>query len=91
MPGLVNHLLANLLQAAFLILLSPLVSGVLARIEEMMQGKHGPSIFQPYRDIAKLFTKEELVSEDSSWVFRFAPLIQFVMPVFVVLLVPALT
>ncbi len=91
MPGLIPHLLANLLQVAFLVLLSPLVSGVLARLEEMLQGKHGPSIFQTYRDIAKLFAKEELISEDASWVFRFAPLIQFVMPIFVVLLVPALT
>jgi len=91
MPPLVGHLLANLLQVVFLLLFAPLVSGVLARIEEMLQGKHGPSIFQPYRDIAKLFAKEEVIPEDSSWVFRFAPLIQFVMPVFVVLLVPALT
>ena len=91
MPDLVPHLLANLLQAAFLVFLSPLVSGVLARIEEMLQGKHGPSILQNYRDIAKLFSKEELISDDSSWVFRFAPRIQFVMPIFVVLLVPALT
>jgi len=86
-----RHLFANFLQATFLVLCSPLVTGVLARIEEMVQGKHGPSIFQTYRDIAKLFAKEELISEDASWVFRFAPLIQFVMPVFVVLLVPALT
>jgi len=88
---LVRHLLINLLQAAFLVVFAPLVSGVLARVEEMVQGKHGPSIFQTYRDIAKLFAKQELIPEDSSWVFRFAPRIQFVMPIFVVLLVPALT
>ena len=87
----VAHIVANLLQVGFLLVFAPLVSGVLARIEEMLQGKHGPSIFQTYRDIVKLFNKEELVSEDASWVFRFAPFIQFVMPIFVVSLVPALT
>jgi len=88
---LVQHLIANLVQVAFLVVFAPLVSGVLARIEEMIQGKHGPSILQPYRDIAKFFAKDEVVSEEASWVFRFAPFIAFVMPVFVVLLIPALT
>lgn len=70
---------------------APLLAGVLARLEEIIQGKREPSIFQPSRDIWKLFGKEEAVSEESSWVFRFAPFIQFVMPIFVVLLIPALT
>ena len=91
MSPLVHYLVANLLQIAFLLVFAPLLGGVLARLEEIIQGKHGPSIFQPYRDIWKLFGKDEVVSEESTWLFRFAPLIQFVMPVFVVILIPALT
>lgn len=91
MSPVATHLLINLVQVAFLLLFAPLLEGVLKRIEEIIQGKHGPSIFQPYRDIWKLFGKDEVVSEETTWVFRFAPLINFVMPVFVVLLIPALT
>ena len=91
MSPLVLHLVINLIQITFVLVLAPLVEGVLERMEEIIQGKHGPSIFQPYRDIWKLFGKDEIVSEESTWVFRFAPLIQFSMPMFVVMLIPALT
>ncbi|MGH8128438.1 MAG: NADH-quinone oxidoreductase subunit H, partial [Gammaproteobacteria bacterium] len=91
MSPIARHLVINLIQVAFLLVFAPLLAGVLARLEEIIQGKHGPSIFQPYRDIWKLFGKDEVVSEESSWVFRFAPIIAFVMPMFVVLLIPALT
>jgi formate hydrogenlyase subunit 4 len=86
-----RYLVINLIQVAFLLACAPLLQGVLARLEEIIQGKRGPSILQPYRDIWKLFGKDEVVSENSTWVFRFAPYLQFVMPIFVVLLIPALT
>jgi formate hydrogenlyase subunit 4 len=88
---LARPLIINLIQIAFLLAFAPLLEGVLARFEEIIQGKRGPSIFQPYRDIRKLFGKDELVSDESTWLFRFAPLIQFAMPIFVVMLIPALT
>ncbi len=91
MSPIVRYLVINLIQIAFLLVFAPLIEGVLERFEEIIQGKHGPSIFQPYRDIWKLFGKDEVVSEESTWLFRFAPLIQFVMPIFVVTLIPALT
>jgi formate hydrogenlyase subunit 4 len=70
---------------------APLVSGVLSRLKEIVQSKRGPSIFQPYRDLWKLFHKDEIVSEDSSWIFRFTPYVAFVTPIFVTLLIPVLT
>jgi formate hydrogenlyase subunit 4 len=89
--AIVHYLLINLVQIAFLLVFAPLLEGVLARLEEIVQGKRGPSVFQPYRDIFKLFGKDEVVSEEATWVFRFAPIINFTMPIFVVLLIPALT
>lgn len=91
MPASIANLLANVAQFVFLLTLAPLAEGILITLEERLQGKHGPSIFQVYRDIGKLFAKEERVSVRSTWLFRFAPVIAFVMPLFVVLLVPALT
>lgn len=91
MSPLARYLVINLIQIGFLLVFAPLLHGVLARIEEIIQGKHGPSILQPYYDIWKLFGKDEVVSDESSWVFRFAPLIEFAMPMFVVMLIPALT
>jgi formate hydrogenlyase subunit 4 len=81
----------NIMQVLVVIAFSPLIKGVLDRLKEVVQSKKGPSIFQPYRDIWKLFHKDEIVSEESSWVFRFTPYIVFVAPIFVTLLIPVLT
>lgn len=70
---------------------SPLIKGIIDRLKELIQSKRGPSIFQPYRDIWKLFHKDEVISEESSWIFRFTPYIVFVSPIFVTLLIPVLT
>jgi len=86
-----NRILFNLFQVAVVLAFSPLVSGVLSRLKEIVQSKRGPSIFQPYRDLRKLFHKDEIVSEESSWIFRFTPYIVFVAPIFVTLLIPVLT
>jgi len=70
---------------------SPLIMGILNRLKENIQSKRGPSIFQPYRDIRKLFHKDEVISEQSSWIFRATPYLVFVTPIFVALLIPVLT
>jgi formate hydrogenlyase subunit 4 len=88
---MLNRVLFNLLQVAVVMGFAPLASGVLSRLKEMVQSKRGPSILQPYRDIRKLFHKDEVISEQSSWIFRFTPYLAFVTPIFVTLLIPVLT
>lgn len=86
-----NRILFDLFQIIVVLAFAPLSSGVLSRLKEMVQSKRGPSIVQPYWDLWMLFHKDEIVSEESSWIFRFAPYIVFVTPIFVVLLIPVLT
>lgn len=81
----------NLLQVLVVMAFSPLLAGTTTRLKEIVQSKRGPSIFQPYRDIWKLFHKDEVISDRSSWIFRFTPYIVFVTPIFVTLLIPVLT
>jgi formate hydrogenlyase subunit 4 len=88
---MLNRILFNLIQVAVVIVFAPLVAGALSRLKEMVQSKRGPSIVQPYRDIWKLFHKDEVISEQSSWIFRFTPYLAFVTPIFVTLLIPVLT
>jgi len=85
------HMLFNVIQALTVLLLSPLVKGVLDRWKERVQSRRGPTIWQPYRDLWKLFQKDEVVSDQSSWIFRATPYVVFTMPLFVTLLIPALT
>lgn len=88
---MVDLIVFNVIQVLVVMAFAPLVKGVLSRLKENVQSKRGPSIFQPYRDIWKLFHKDEVVSEQSSWIFRFTPYIVFVTPIFVALLIPVLT
>ncbi len=85
------RILCNALQAIVALALSPLIGGVLSRLKEIVQSKRGPSVLQPYRDLWKLFHKDEVVSDQSSWIFRATPYVVFVTPLFVVLLIPVLT
>lgn len=86
-----KYLLFNILQVLTVLVFSPLVMGVLNRLKEIIQSKHGPGILQPYRDLWKLFSKDEVVSEESTWIFRATPYVAFVTPLFVTLLIPVLT
>jgi len=81
----------NMIQLLFVIGFAPLYSGVLSRFKENIQSKRGPNIFQPYRDLWKLFHKDEVVSEEATWIFRVTPYLVFVIPLFVTALIPVLT
>ncbi len=79
------------IQILFILLLSPLIKGILNRWKEFIQGKQGPSIFQVYRDLRKLFHKERLVPTDAGPAYLVAPYIYFAAPLIVALLIPVLT
>jgi formate hydrogenlyase subunit 4 len=81
----------NLLQILFVFAFAPLYAGVLSRLKEIVQSKRGPSVFQPYRDLWKLFHKDEVLSSETTWIFRVAPYLVFVTPLFVTVLIPVLT
>jgi formate hydrogenlyase subunit 4 len=70
---------------------APLVSGVISHVEGRLQGRRGPRILQPYYDLAKLFRKETVVTEESSWVFLAGPVVAFSCYLIVPLLIPVLT
>ncbi|MFT3976168.1 MAG: NADH-quinone oxidoreductase subunit H, partial [Sphingomonas bacterium] len=71
--------------------LSPLLQGVIHTFEEKVQRSTGPSIFQPYRDLAKLFRKEIVVPDTASWIFWAAPVVAFTCMLTVPILIPVLT
>jgi len=79
------------LQVAVVLLLSPVLSGAIARGEARLQGRRGPRVLQPYYDIIKLFGKETLAPEGASWFFLAAPVVAFTSFLMVPLLIPVLT
>jgi formate hydrogenlyase subunit 4 len=88
---MLERILYNIIQVLTVMIFAPLIKGILNKLKENVQSKTGQSILQPYRDIWKLFHKDEVISENSSWIFRVTPYIVFITPIFVTLLIPVLT
>lgn len=65
------------IQLLFVPAFSPLAVGVIRKIKAKLQNRQGASVFQPYRDLRKLLHKDEIISKDASWIFRYAPFIIF--------------
>jgi formate hydrogenlyase subunit 4 len=83
--------LLQLIQGAVVLLFAPLYAGVLSRAEAIVQSKRGPSVLQPYRDLAKLLRKGSAISDQASWVFRGAPFLAFACYLTVAAIVPIIT
>jgi len=80
----------ELLQLFIVALGSPLLVGIIRKVKARLQGRRGASVFQPYFDIRKLFSKETVVSENTSWIFRFTPYLLATTMLLSSLIVPAL-
>ncbi len=81
----------NLLQAATVLLLAPLIAGIAARWKAWTESRRGPSILQPYFDLRKYLRKETLVPQGSSRVFVVAPFLAFGAYLLISMVVPIIT
>ncbi len=73
----IHPFLIEILQIAILLFIAPLFAGWVKRVKCWFQGRTSPSLFQPYRDILKLFSKDVTLAENASWIFRFTPYLIF--------------
>ena len=78
----------GIFQTVALIAISPLIAGVMGKVKAGSQKRIGSSIFQPYYDLLKLMRKEEVISDQSSWIFRVTPWIVFVATATAALFIP---
>lgn len=70
-------LLTQAVQMVVVLLLSPLLTGVVRKLRARLLRRRGATIFQPYRDLARLMRKEVVVAHNASWLFRVAPYLIF--------------
>ena len=75
--------------AAFAIFFGLLFKGVDRKLSAHMQGRIGPPIRQPFRDVVKLFSKENIVPDNAiPWVFHLAPLVGLVATISILAYLP---
>jgi len=62
------------LQLLIVIGLSPLLIGLMRQIRALLEGRAGPGVTQPWRDLRKLMRKQRTSPRGTSEVFKVAPL-----------------
>lgn len=67
----------EILQFLVLLGVAPAFAGWVKMLKCWTQGRSAPGLLQPYRDILKLFSKDIVLAENASWIFRFTPYIVF--------------
>jgi len=71
-----------------IILVSLFFSGIINRVKSITAGRKGPGILQPLKDILKLFRKETVYSNCTSFVFRIAPSVYLASILMAVMVIP---
>jgi len=75
--GMTSALAAQFGQMLLVLALAPALTGVTRKMKARLQRRIGPPIFQPYRDLRRLFNKDVVLADNSSWLFRVAPYLIF--------------
>jgi formate hydrogenlyase subunit 4 len=89
--AVMRDVLLQIGQVLTVVVLCPLLQGVILQWEERIQRSQGPGIFQPYRDLWKLFHKQLVVPDTASFIYWIAPIGAFTCMLTVPILIPVLT
>ena len=80
-----------IVQIMVIILVAPFVNGIINKVKAFSQKRKGAPLFQMYFDLYKLFNKQTVISDVSSWIFKVTPYIVLATAVVAALLVPVTT
>ena len=89
-----SEILSYLLEGVQILLLlsaAPVFTGWVRTVRCWAQGRTTAGIFQPYRDLMKLFHKDIVLAENASWIFRFTPYLVFGAAVLAGAIIPILS
>jgi formate hydrogenlyase subunit 4 len=79
----------QLLHAALMVATAPTLLGVIRCVQARLVGRAGPTVLQPWRDLARLLRKQPVIAESASEVFAIAPLLSAAAVAIVAFLVPS--
>ncbi len=66
-----------MLSLLLILIASLFFTGIIIRTKSITAGRKGPGIFQPLKDVVRLFKKGAVYSETTSFVFKLAPVVYF--------------
>jgi formate hydrogenlyase subunit 4 len=77
-----------MLSFILILIASLFFTGIIIRTKSISSGRKGPGIFQPIKDVVRLFKKGSVYSETTSFVFQIAPVIYFASVLMAAMAVP---
>src|SRR5665811_1028709 len=77
-----------MLSLLLIIIASLFFTGIIIRTKSISSGRKGPGIFQPIKDVVRLFKKGAVFSETTTIIFQIAPSIYFASVVMAILVIP---
>lgn len=80
--------LAGAAQIGAVLLGAPLVVGLLRQVRARSEGRCGPGVLQPWRDLRKQLRKQQITPEDTTVVFTAAPVVLAASSVLIAAIVP---
>lgn len=75
-------------QTLLFIALAPLLAGWLKFVKCRLQNRKAPPLWQPYRNLRKLWLKQPIIPTPASWIFSVAPYVIFAATVLTAAIVP---
>jgi formate hydrogenlyase subunit 4 len=87
-PQTVSAIGLGAIQIALTLAVAPLLLGITKRVKARLQYRRGPSVLQPYRDLAKWWSKESVESDTATGLTAVAPVIVLAATIVATLLVP---
>ena len=81
-------LVVLLAQVVVMVALAPLVAGLTRQTRARIEGRAGPGVLQPWRDVRKLLAKRPIRAAGTSWVTVAGPVVLLVSSLLLAALVP---
>lgn len=81
----------GVVQAVVVVGGAPLLVGVMRQVRARLEGRAGPGIGQPWRDLRKLLGKEPITPRGTTELFRLAPLVSLATVLVVAVVAPFVT
>lgn len=75
-------------QLVLFVFLAPLLIGVIRQVRSRLEGRAGAGIWQPWRDVRKLLSKNPVRAADSSWMLAAGPVTLLVSSLLLCALLP---
>ena len=77
-----------MLSLVLIIVTSLFFMGIVIRTKSITSGRKGPGLFQPMKDVVRLWKKGAVYSRATSFIFQIAPSIYFTSILMAILLIP---